>query len=107
MTDLPLFAHADQTVVGPPRARSTDPVTSFEAGDQAASFVNDHKAAILAWLKAHPEGGIKDEIAEGTGFTDIAIARRMKEMEREQTVERTGATRKTPTGRNAFVWRAR
>lgn len=89
------------------RARHSDPVTSHQAAERSVEFSGKHASAIFCWLKDHPAGGTKDEIARGTGIDAIAVARRIKELRDTAGVHDSGETRKTPTGRNATVWRVR
>lgn len=90
-----------------PRARRTDPVTSHLAAERSVEFSGKHAAAIFGWLKDHPGGGTKDEIARGTGIDAIAVARRIAGLRESAGVYDSGETRKTPTGRAATVWKVR
>lgn len=88
-------------------ARASDPQTSPTAAARVREFAGKHASAIFCWLADHPAGGTKDEIARGTGIDPIAVARRMKELQRTAGVYDSGETRSTPTGRQATVWRVR
>jgi predicted ArsR family transcriptional regulator len=91
LDDLPLF-------------RRTDPVTSKLAGVAARQFKGDHERRILEALDQGP--GTKDEIASRCGLTEQQVARRMHGLARSGTVEATGATRPSASGRPERVWRA-
>lgn len=62
-------------------ARTHDPATSKTAAQGAERFAKGHCKVILDWLKTHPEGGTIDDIAEGTGFTSVQVARRTADLE--------------------------
>ena len=86
-----------------PRARATDPITSHEAADKAEGLARAHSERIVRWLRAHPSGGIKDEIASGTSIDDVAVARRTKELETRGLARRAGYAM-GPNGRRMTVW---
>jgi predicted ArsR family transcriptional regulator len=90
LDDLPLF-------------RRTDPVTSKLAGVAAREFKGDHERRILEALEQGP--GTKDEIASRCGLTEQQVARRMHGLARAGTVETTGATRPSASGRPERVYR--
>lgn len=85
-----------------PRVRNTDPITSFEAADNAENFADKHKALILAAL-TEPLG--KDGIARKTGLNANQVSRRMKELETLGKVELTGRKVKSDAGLNEREWR--
>lgn len=68
----------------PPRARSSDPETSHEAAAKAHAFAGTHEAKIIEAL-ATP-GTIK-QLAQRIGIDHVAVARRMKALERAQLAE--------------------
>ena len=85
------------------RARATDPATSHAAADAAESFIPHHHANIVDALYSKGPATIY-EIARLTGIDHIAVARRMKEIERLGSVYRTADTRPSPQGRQCTVW---
>lgn len=85
------------------RARIADPATSHAAAATAIAFISDHHTKIIATLEDDGPGTIY-EIEAKTGIDHVAVARRMKELERQQLVVRTGATRPSPLGRQCTVW---
>jgi predicted Rossmann fold nucleotide-binding protein DprA/Smf involved in DNA uptake len=82
-SDLPLF-------------RRTDPVTSKAAGVAAREFKGDHERRILEALAAGPAG--KCELARRCGLTEQQVNRRLAEMRRHGTAERTGRVVKSDSG---------
>lgn len=80
-----------------PLARRGDPETSHRAARNARQFVAGHSALIL---EALTEPGTYKEIADRCGLERHAVARRLKELERAQEVERTADEREGCT-----VWR--
>jgi predicted transcriptional regulator len=85
------------------RARIADPATSQAAGAAAAAFICDHHAKIIAALEVGGPGTIY-EVEARTGIDHVAVARRMKELEMQKLVLRTGDTRPSPLGRQCTVW---
>jgi len=83
------------------RARSTDPVTSFEAAEQVKP--EKHFQMILECLKTHGPLG-KDGIAYLTGLESVAISRRLPELQMMGLVKLTGKTIKSSKGRNEREW---
>jgi predicted Rossmann fold nucleotide-binding protein DprA/Smf involved in DNA uptake len=83
VADLPLF-------------RRTDPVTSKAAGVAAREFKGDHERRILEALAAGPAG--KCELARRCGLTEQQVNRRLAEMRRHGTAERTGRVVKSDSG---------
>ena len=67
-------------------ARSTDPITSHEAGARAHHFAGTHKAIILECLRAYGPSGA-GRISELTGLHVTQIDRRMCELRRSMQVE--------------------
>ena len=102
MTPLPLLDWSPKA-----HARAGDRATSHEAASQARGLAQQHSARILGHLVAiRPMGATKDEIAEATGLDSVAVARRMRDLERASLVIDTGSTRRSASGRQATVWRA-
>jgi len=83
------------------RARSDDPVTSFEAAEQVKP--EKHFQMILECLKTHGPLG-KDGIANLTGLESVAISRRLPELQTMGLVKLTGKTIKSSKGRNEREW---
>jgi predicted Rossmann fold nucleotide-binding protein DprA/Smf involved in DNA uptake len=69
-------------------ARRTDPRTSHEAARRVPA--GEHRRAILAALDAGPAG--QTEIAGRTGLTVAQVSKRLCELRRDGTIERTGRT---------------
>jgi len=86
-----------------PRVRTTDPITSFEAADQAKDLASKHHKAIVEALKVGAMG--KDGIAAATGLDGNQVARRLPELKRIGEIELTGNTTKSKSGRAEREWR--
>jgi len=87
------------------RARNTDPVTSWEAADDAKELAKAHSAAILKTLIKHGPLG-KDGIAFFAVMDGIQVARRLPEMQRDGLVGLTGKTVKSMAKRSEREWYA-
>jgi hypothetical protein len=85
--------------------RGADPKTSAQAGKLAASFASRHRALILGCLRAHGSNG-KTVIGMLTGLGDVAVARRLPELERMALAEPTGEYTMSDAGRLERTWRA-
>ena len=83
------------------RARSTDPVTSFEAAEQVKP--DKHFQIIYECLRKHGPLG-KDGISQLTGLESVAISRRLPELQTMGLVKLTGKTIKSSKGRNEREW---
>jgi len=87
-----------------PRVRKSDPLTSFEAADNAKELANKHGLQIVACLTQHgPQG--KDGIAAHTGLDGNQVARRLKELETLGFIGLTGKTVKSKSNRQEREWR--
>lgn len=84
------------------RARSSDPITSFMAADNAPA--NKHAIAILQCFAKHGPLG-KDGIAKLTGLDGVQISRRLPELQKEGLVLPTGKTVKSKSGNQEREWR--
>lgn len=106
---LPVIMDAEGTLAADARhlARGSDAQTSHAAAARVREFAGHHEKLIAAYLAASIQGGTKDEIAAGTGLQAIAVARRIAAMREHAGVYDSGATRKTPSGRAATVWKIR
>jgi len=82
------------------RARSTDPVTSFEA---AEINPEKHFAMIVECLKQHGPLG-KDGIASRLNLESSAVSRRLPELQKMGLVKLTGNIVKSSKGRNEREW---
>lgn len=89
-----------------PRAHARDPWTSHAAAETVDDFAKRHNIKIVAALEANRLGGLTSEqIADATGLTMVAVARRMKEIEKAGIVYRsTYSIRTNRSGRYAHVW---
>ena len=87
------------------RARNTDPITSWQAADEAKDLAKAHAALILKTLiKQGPLG--KDGIASFAILDGHQVARRLPEMERNGLVGLTGKTVKSYAKRQEREWYA-
>jgi predicted ArsR family transcriptional regulator len=82
------------------RARSTDPVTSFEA---AEINPEKHFAMIVDCLSTHGPMG-KDGIASRLGLESSAVSRRLPELQKMGLVKLTGNIVKSSKNRNEREW---
>ena len=72
-----------------PLSRRTDPETSHVAAEKSADFRAKHEARIFgAIFDAGEKGATYKEIAAATGLEPVAVARRLKGMERRGLIER-------------------
>ncbi len=83
------------------RARSTDPVTSFEAAEQFQP--EKHFAMIVDCLSTHGPMG-KDGIASRLNLESSAVSRRLPELQKMGLVKLTGNIVKSSKGRNEREW---
>jgi predicted ArsR family transcriptional regulator len=86
------------------RVRNTDPLTSWQAADQAKNLASQHFEVIVECLRRHGPCG-KDGIAELIGLDGNQVARRLPELARIGIVELTGKTTKSKSGRAEREWR--
>ena len=87
-----------------PRVRKSDPLTSFEAADNAKELAKKHGLQIVACLVQHGPLG-KDGIATHTGLDGNQVARRLKELETLGFIGLTGKTVKSKSNRQEREWR--
>ena len=87
-----------------PRARNSDPLTSFQAADLAKELAKKHGLLIVDCLVKHGPMG-KDGIATHTGLDGNQVARRLKELETLGLIELTGKTVASKSGRAEREWR--
>ena len=87
------------------RARNTDPITSWQAADEAKDLAKAHAALILKTLMEQGPLG-KDGIAFFAVLDGNQIARRLPEMQREGLVGLTGRTVKSIAKRQEREWYA-
>lgn len=87
-----------------PRARSTDPTTSVDAGRSANLFGS--QAFVHLLLQSTPAGLAQYELEEfGAGsWTPQRIRSAVAELREKGYVEDSGKRRLTPYDRNAIVW---
>lgn len=85
-----------------PRVRAYDPITSFEAADQAKELASRHHKIIAEALKQGAMG--KDGIAKVTGLDSNQVARRLSELQKMGYIELTGRTTRSNSGRNEREW---
>lgn len=87
-----------------PSARRTDPATSHAAAESMREAAPIDRQAILVALGFGPAG--KDALARRTGLSNVAVARRLPELERQGRAMPTGRTVLSDTGRAEREWRA-
>ena len=87
------------------RARNTDPITSWQAADEAKDLAKAHAALILKTLIEQGPLG-KDGIAFFAVMDGHQVARRLPEMERNGLVGLTGKTVKSYAKRAEREWYA-
>jgi len=96
----------DRTLFDPvPLARQHDPMTSKAAAASAESVQHAHESLILHAL-ARIGSGTKDEIARACGLDSVAVARRMRRMQRQGSVRDSGRIGRTEMNRPAIIWEA-
>jgi len=86
------------------RVRSSDPITSYQAADQAQDLARQHFNLIVGCLQRFGARG-KDGIAELTGLDGNQVARRLPELQKLGIVELTGQNTKSKSGRAEREWR--
>jgi hypothetical protein len=87
------------------RARNIDPITSWQAADEAKNLAQAHAALILTTLMEQGPLG-KDGIAFFAVLDGNQVARRLPEMERDGLVGLTGKTVKSMAKRQEREWYA-
>jgi predicted transcriptional regulator len=87
------------------RARSKDPITSFQAADSIKEAAPQHFRIILEALVTHGPMG-KDGIALKTGLNPNAVSRRLPELQKLNLVTTTGKTVKSLSGREEREWKS-
>ena len=87
-----------------PLARSSDPLTSFQAADAAKELIKTHERQIVWILRLHGAGGV-DSIAALSCLSPHAVGKRMKALEANGSIELTGKTVKSGSGRNQREWK--
>lgn len=87
-----------------PRSRSTDPVTSVDAG--RAAKLHESQAAVLDCLKSWVDGTQGELESALPQWSPSRIRSAVSELGARGLVEATGETRPTRYGRQARVYRA-
>ena len=87
------------------RARNTDPITSWQAANEAKDLAKAHVALILKTLMEQGPLG-KDGIAFFAVLDGNQVARRLPEMERDGLVGLTGKNVKSIAKRAEREWYA-
>jgi DNA-binding MarR family transcriptional regulator len=92
--------------VSTPRARRTDPITSWVAAASVSDKARAGEKAALHALWLHDnDGGLTDhEIAAVTGWIATSVGVRRKSLERQGLVQSTPARRMSPSQRPCIVW---
>lgn len=86
------------------RARNDNPITSFEAADQAKDLAERHGQAIVECLAKHGALG-KDGIAAHLNISGHQVSRRLSELQKDGYIQPTGNTVKSDSGRKEREWR--
>lgn len=85
------------------RARGSDPETSHEAAGRIKDFAGGHYALVLGSIGLHGPQTIY-ELASSTRLSHVQVARRTAELHDAGRIKPSGATRKSPSGRQCRVW---
>lgn len=85
------------------RARADNPITSFEAADNAKDLAEVHGKAIVECLAKHGPLG-KDGIAAHLKISGHQVSRRLSELQKEGYIQPTGDTVKSDSGRKEREW---
>jgi len=85
-----------------PRVRSNDPITSFQAADEAKELASKHHKMIVEALKGGTMG--KDGIAYATGLDGHQVGRRLSELQKMGYIVPTGQTVRSKSGRSEREW---
>ena len=88
-----------------PLARRSDPQTSKDAAKSAADFASSHCGIILSALKKYGPAG-KTRLAARTQISDVAVARRLADLQKQGLAEPTGETEINGKNRQERIWRA-
>ena len=88
------------------RTRAADPDTSYNAAVSMRSAASVHCSLILNALKTMGPASAS-QLAARTGLTQVQIARRLPDLEREGKAKPTEQIRKTASGRTERVWGSR
>lgn len=89
-----------------PRSRSTDPVTSVDAGRRAD--LSNSQAVVLAAMRARGTGATQFELEQSLpGLSPSRVRSAVSELVIQGFVRATDDTRLTPYGRAARVWEAK
>lgn len=121
--DLPLFAALKEAPasVGAfpplPVGQSTtpapwsNPTTSRAAAAEITPHLGDLEALVLRTIQAgkpgHAPGMTCDEVEEATGLSHQTASARINGLRAKGRVEDSNVLRRTRSGRNAIVWRAK
>jgi len=86
-----------------PLARSSDPVTSFQAADSVKELIKTHERQITRALRLHGANGV-DAIAAHCGLAAHAVGKRMKSLFDQGVIQFTGRLVKSDSGRQQREW---
>lgn len=87
-----------------PRSRSTDPVTSVDAG--RAADLSRSQAVVLAAMRARGTGVTQSELEQYLpGMSPSRVRSAVSELANQGRVTTTGETRPTKYGRQAQIWK--
>jgi hypothetical protein len=84
-------------------ARTTDPVSSHVAGQDAANFATIHYTEILRLLEQYPNQTAQ-ELATHSNLDRYQIGRRLKELEKRGQINRVAIRTCTVGNRIATTW---
>ena len=88
----------------PPASNAT---TSLDAAEEIQASVETLRAAVLAYIRARPDGATDQEIEYALGMSGNTVRPRRGELQARGLIEDSGTTRLTKSGRKAIVWRAK
>lgn len=84
-------------------SRRSDPLTSHQAAEAAQEFASSHCGIILAALKQYGPMG-KTKLSVKTQISDVAVARRLADLEKMNLAKPTGDTEPSRTNRQERIW---
>lgn len=80
--------------------------TSNEAADGAIATAHYSRARILSLLQESHAGATDEEMQDALSMSGSTQRPRRGELEKMGLIYNTNTTRKTKSGRNAFIWKA-
>ena len=84
----------------------SNPTTSKEAAESMRERAPRLREIVFRYISEH-RGATCDEVEAALSLTHQTASARVNELMRADRIEDSGSKRKTRSGRNAIVWRAR